>query len=321
MRRLQHQVTVLDPYLLLPSNRLLHAWVFQTGALFLDKSVLLGIIKAIGNTQFDVIWVDNGAGVLLSPTSVAELKRHVPVIINYTNDNPFVRRDRNRWRLYLQSLQEYTLLAVNRQQNADEARRLGAAKVFLHFMPADEVAHAARPVSDADRSRWGSEVCFVGTWMPERGPFLAALIQSGIPLAIWGNRWQKAREWPLLKRHWRGPAVDSDADYASAILCSKVCLGLLSKGNCDEHTTRSTEIPCLGSLLCAERTPEHLSLYREDEEAVFWDSAEECAEKCFALLRDDELRSRIARNGHQRCMLNGTLNQPTIERIISAALE
>src|SRR3984893_15402741 len=99
--------------------------------------------------------------------------------------------------------------------------------------------------------------------MPERGPFLARLIELGIPLTIRGNRWNKAKEWPLLENFWQGPGVYNDEDYAKAIQCAKVSLGLLSKGNRDQHTTRSMEIPSLQGLLCAERTREHESLYRE----------------------------------------------------------
>src|SRR5205814_1486 len=121
----------------------------------------------------------------------------------------------------------------------------------------------------ADHDRWQSEVLFVGTWMPERGPFLADLVKLGVPLAIYGTRWEKAREWKSLKSFWRGGWIEGD-DYARAIQCSRLCLGLLSKGNRDLHTTRSLEIPALGGVLCAERTDEHLALFREGLEAVYW---------------------------------------------------
>jgi len=73
-----------------------------------------------------------------------------------------------------------------------------------------------------------------------------------------------------------------------------------------------------GSVLCAERTEEHLAMYKEDEEAVFWDTPEECAQKCFALLANEERRQRIAEAGRERCISNGTLNEPVMERILDA---
>ena len=61
-------------------------------------------------------------------------------------------------------------------------------------------------------------------------------------------------------------------------------------------------------------------MYREDEEAVFWSSSEECAEKCFALLADQVIRERIARAGRERCIESGYLNEPIMEKILDALL-
>ena len=91
-----------------------------------------------------------------------------------------------------------------------------------------------------------------------------------------------------LKPYFKGQTLKGK-DYISAIQGSKICLGLLSKGNRDLHTTRTFEIPFIGSLLCAERTSEHLELFDENLEAVFWNSAEECAEKCKELLKNQLL--------------------------------
>lgn len=124
-----------------------------------------------------------------------------------------------------------------------------------------------------------------------------------------------------MKAFWRGPGLHEDRDYAAAILASKVCLGLLSKGNRDKHTTRSLEIPSLGGLFCAERTSEHLALYEEDREAVFWSSAEECAEKCLALLKDEPRRRAIAEAGHRRALKNGWFNEKVLARILERAME
>ena len=111
---------------------------------------------------------------------------------------------------------------------------------------------------------------------------------------------------------------DCGAELCESDSIRQICLGLLSKGNRDLHTRRSVEIPYIGSLLCAERTREHLTMYKEDEEAVFWDTPEECAQKCLALLADEEKRSRIAEAGHLRCMASDYLNEPVMRRILDA---
>jgi hypothetical protein len=170
-------------------------------------------------------------------------------------------------------------------------------------------------VTAEDAERWHSDVLFLGTWFPERGPFLVELIELGVPLTIRGANWQKAREWPALKPFFKGGQLQGD-DYALALQCAKVNLGLLSKGNRDLHTTRSLEIPSLGALLCAERTDEHLVMYREGEEALFWASAEECAKVCLDVLGDDERRKRIAAAGLARSIVNGNHNESAMNAIV-----
>lgn len=146
-----------------------------------------------------------------------------------------------------------------------------------------------------------SEVAFVGTWMrgERRDVFLRELRKKGVPISIWGARWQSSPLWSELKDVWRGPAL-SGRDYVAAIQGAKVCLGMLSKGNRDEHTTRSLEIPYANGLLCAERTPEHETLFKNNEQAVFWRDADECAQKCLELLGNDTRRAHIRMAGAHR---------------------
>ena len=237
----------------------------------------------------------------------------------YTIDDPFGGRDKMRWRQFFNALPNYDLLVVVRACNIQEAYNHGARKVLRVFMSADEVAHAPRQLTDEELHKWRSEVVFVGTAFPERGPFLADLIRLGVPLTLYGNRYERLPQWPLLRPYWRAADTGSTDGYARAISAAKLCLGLLSKGNRDQHTTRSMEIPSLGGLLCAERTPEHLTLYEEDREAVFWETPEECAMKCMRLLSDAPRREAIAVAGRQRYLQNPWRNMAVVESVLNAA--
>lgn len=314
LQRLGHEVHVINPVEFLKVNRLLSAWSWKTGALFLESLVGRWILSRVPAKRFDLVYVD--AGELVGPSLIREFKARYGPVINYNIDDPFGRRDGRRFRLYLKAVPAYDLMVVVRECNIAEAQSRGARDVLLVHRSADEVAHAPRPISEEDRKKWSAEVGFVGTWMPERGPFMAKLVALGVPLSIRGNRWQKAPEWPVLQPFWRGPGVVAEDDYAKAIQCSKVNLGLLSKENRDFETTRSFEIPHLGGAFCAERTPEHGRLYTEDQEAVFWSTPEECAAKCRLLLENDYLRASIAEAGRRRCVLNGTINEKIVDQII-----
>ena len=313
--RLGHAVMRIDPYNLFPFKNFVGRLIYYGGASLIEIYLKKKIRQIITKSRFDVIFVDNGELVGCNVLNI--LKQLSPIIINYNNDDPFGSRDKKKWRLYLEAVPHYDLLAVVRSVNVSEAYARGAKKVLRVFMAVDEL-DGPREITSQDRRRFPHEVLFIGTWMPERGSFLRELMQADVPLAMYGNSWQKAPEWPQLHAVWQGPAIYGD-DYLKAIQLAKISLGLLSKGNRDLHTTRTFEIPYCGGLLCAERTDEHLQLYQEDVEAVYWIDVKECIEKCRYLLNNDKMRQEIAENGRRRCLRNGIFNEPTLAKMMEAA--
>ena len=313
--RLGHRVRTIEPRRLLPDSSWIDRVEWHLGPGLLGGLVGAKLDRLIDGEKFDMAFADNGS--LLTPRSVRQLRRRCARIVNFNHDDPFGQRDRVRFSTYRRAVAEYDLVVVVRPPNVAEATGSGARKVLLHPMVSDEVAHAPRPLTPAIHAQWDSEVAFIGSWMPERGPFMLELVRRGVPLAIFGPNWQKAPEWPELQAHHRAEYLDGDA-YAYAVQCAKLSLGMLSKGNRDLHTTRSMEIPALGGLLCAERTVEHLAFYRENEEAVFWSDAGECATACLALLADAPRRARIAEQGRLRALRNGYTSENLIRKVIGA---
>lgn len=315
LTRLGHTLKLIEPAQFLPRAPLVPQWLYHAGAagagIFIDRP----IFEAVKTYRPELIWVDQGA--YLGAETIKTLRGFGAPIINYTIDDPFGGRDDKRFNRYRAALPYYDLLAVVREENVAEAYAHGARKVMRVWRSSDEIAHRPRPLKPAERERWASEVCFIGTWMPERGPFMAALIAAGIPLSIWGDHWRKAPEWNVIAPAWRGPGLYNPDDYAAIIQSAKLCLGLLSKGNRDRHTTRSMEIPALGGLLCAERTDEHMQLYREGVEAVFWSSVDECIATCKTLLTEDTLRTQIRQAGLTRFHVNRHSNEQVMASIIS----
>lgn len=315
LRRLGHRVEHLDLRRLLPATPWVDRITWRLGGHLLERWLLAALPPALGDRRFDLCYVDGGEWV--TPKVIQRLRRHAPRIVAYSIDDPFGSRDGPRYKALRMSQSCYDLQIVVRQQNATEAAVLGARRVLRVFMSADEVSHRPRLLDESDRATWGSEVLFLGTWFPERGPFMLELLQLGVPLTLRGPNWHKAPEWPQLKASWKGGAIAGD-EYAKAIQCAKINLGLLSKGNRDQHTTRSLEIPALSALFCAERTPEHTAMYREGVEALFWSDARECAAVCKAALADDALRDSIAQAGHARLRENGHYNETILAQILDA---
>jgi hypothetical protein len=312
--RLGHSVTAIDPRRLLTGRSWVDRIEWNLSPKVLAPFVEAKLRQRLEGRTFDLCWIDNGS--LISYRTVQYLRKRSGHVVNFNHDDPFGLRDRIRFQVYREAVPYYDLLIVVRESNVAEAIALGARSVLRTFMTADEVAHQPKAITSDILSKWKSEVAFIGTWMPERGPFMAKLVAAGIPLAIYGGGWEKAPEWHLLRSFHRFPNLTGN-EYAYAIQCADISLGLLSKGNRDQHTTRSMEIPYLGGLLCAERTPEHMQLYDEGIEAVFWDDAEECAQQCFDLLSKSEKRKQIAKKGQLRAQKNGITSEAVIARALA----
>ena len=304
--RLGHDVRTIDPYVSFGYAPQLMRWGFKTGYLGLERRISNYVLDEVGTDRFDVIWVDNGEQI--GASLVARLKPHATFVLNHNLDNPFSTRDRGRWRLFRKALPLYDLFVTPRRSTREAAQAHGARRAIALMFSADEKVHRRATLSDVDQQRFGSEVAFIGTWMPERGPFMKRLIERGIPLRIFGPRWEKAAEYPLLAPHLMSQSL-GDVDYVKAISGTKIALGLLSIGNEDLHTTRSMEIPAIGTLFCASRTSDHEALYIDGEEAVFFDDADSCAVACTALLRDPARRESIARAGFERAKRNNWFNE------------
>jgi spore maturation protein CgeB len=311
--RLGCRVCTIEPRALLPRSSWIDRVEWHLSPALLGSFVQRRLAEQLEGQRYDLAFIDNGS--LVTAATVRMLRRCCTHVVNFNHDDPFGARDRVRFAAYRGAVPEYDLLVVVRGVNVEEAKRCGARQVLLHPMVSDEVAHAPRPLTAELRARWQSEVAFIGSWMPERGPFLQELVNRGVPLAIYGPGWSKAPEWAELRKQHRADYLEGD-DYAYAVQCAKISLGLLSKGNRDQHTTRSMEIPALGGLLCAERTDDHRSFYQEGVEGVFWSDANECAQACGELLADPARREAIAASGHRRSVHNGYTSERLLRRLL-----
>lgn len=309
MQRLGHELHWIDPYDTISKDRLTSKYIRWTGGVGLWSYVGRQIFKQIHQT-YDVVFINGGS--LLGPKVVQQLKAISHKVVCYNNDDPFGGRDIQTWLALQKSIPFYNLLVFPRLVNVEEAKRVGATKAIRAWFTADEIEHAYT------EGQQRSKIVFVGTWFPGRDLFMQELLKDNVPLEIFGNSWEHAPLWPSIKNNHFGAGIEGQ-NYRNTLGGGTVCLGLLSKENRDLHTTRSIEIPAMGGLLLAERTQEHLELFKDGEEAVFWDSPQECAEKSKWLLEHPETARHIALAGHCKVKKLGLYNENFITQILTEA--
>ena len=269
---------------------------------------LLGVPEPF---QPRIVWIEKG--LTIEPATLRALRARWPraTLLNYAGDDMFNRR--NQSRQWWGGLPLYDLHVTTKNHNVPELRTAGAHAVFQVDKGFDPLVHRPMPVDAETVRRLGGDVGFIGWPEAERAGSILHLARHGIPVRVWGP-WARMRVvHPAVRVE--GRPLWSD-DYARAISAFRINLCFLRKANRDRHTTRSVEIPACGGFMLAERTDEHLALFEEDREAVYFSSDAELLDKVRWYLAHEEERARIAEAGRLRCWSGGYSYDRRLEQVL-----
>ncbi len=247
--------------------------------------------------NYDLIYVNSSSAAYIGKKLILNLKKKTKKIIVQINDNPFVNRDNKRWKLYLESAKYYDLTATPHKSRIRLGKRIGI-KNFLHTnYPYEKDVHCKKKLTKNEKRKLSCEIAIICTWFPERGIFFKKLIDYGLKVKIYGNRWDKDPNFSKIKSNIILGHVDHPM-YSKIIQSAKISICLPSVENIDGITRRSIEIPAIGTLLCAKKTKEHQNIFLENKEAIFFSSAKDCYRKCIYLLNNKKKLKTISRNGN-----------------------
>jgi spore maturation protein CgeB len=258
------------------------------------------------------IWVDKG--VWIYPETLQHLKKLTGAqAIHYTPDSQIVSQ---RSRHFMASIPLYDALVTTKEWEVDAYKAAGAKRVMLTYQGYDSRFFPRKP-RESERAVFDSDVCFVGHTQPHYAERLKALSSLNIQLRIWGDAWPPYAE----KHSWAQEIVAKGLwgeSYPAALACAKIGLGLLGKHIPETSTTRSFEIPAMGTFLLAERTALHQQLFDEGKEAEFFSSDEEMLDKARFYLAHDEARQQIAAAGRARCERSGYSSVELLRKIVES---
>lgn len=312
LRHLGHEVVPLD---VVPHARwggplagLFHRLQWGPPLIRLQRDVL----GQAARLRPDLVWIDKGTWIR---ARTLRRLREDAFTIHYTPDAAFRA---NRTRHFSSALPVYDLVVTTKAYEVDEYRRLGARELLFQYQGFDPAVTRPVEASAEERRRFEADVVFVGGYARGREKFLLPIAELGVDLAIWGG--QNWREVEELRPFFRGGPVGG-REYSLALGCAKIALGLLSPVVPDLSTTRTFEIPACGAFLLAPRTREHQDVFKEDSEAVFFESSDELVEKIRYYLGHDEARARVAEAGRRRCWHSGYRTEDRMREVMVRAEE
>ncbi|MBU4478977.1 MAG: glycosyltransferase, partial [Candidatus Omnitrophica bacterium] len=226
-----------------------------------------------------------------------------------TNDNPFSPlARRSMWRNFIKSINFFDIHFVFRKGNISDFYKHGAKNVFLlrpYFIPEDDFPINREEIGDD----YLCDVVFAGHYEDDgRAEALEAICRAGYKLKLYGGGWNKAlaklaSDSPLQALYPIQPATGRD--YNKAICGAKVALCFFSTLNKDVYTRRSFQIPAMKVAMLSEHSDDLEELFASGKEAVFFSDTEELLEQTRNLLRDAEIRERIANGGYSRVHRDG----------------
>lgn len=257
------------------------------------------------------VWVDKGRWIY--PKVLLQLKARTGAkLVHYTPD-PQLRHHKSRH--FDGCIPLYDLLATTKPFEMGLYKSAGARDVLLVLQGYDDRFAPVGPAAD-QRFELGSDVCFIGHCESHYAGRLRAASRATGRLRIWGPGWRRyahfhpwAREYVVADGIW-------GKRYPLALACSKIALGLLSKRIPETTTTRTFEIPAMGVLMLAERTDDHLSLFKEGVEAEFFSSDDELRDKIRYYLSHDKSRERLAAAGRKRSVLGKYHSRDQLAKVL-----
>jgi hypothetical protein len=315
LERLGHRVVPLNAYEYVPSNKLMAQIAGRLAVGPEVNRLNRDLLRMAERERPDLVWADKLLG--MQPRTLDTLRAMGIATVSYMIDNAFGPRKDPGWRMYMKAIPHYDLHVVQRDANIADLKARGARDAIKIQTAYEPTIHFPPPAgwSDANRDR---EVSFIGTPYDDRAEFLTRLWRDyGIKVTISGTErfWRKALAADAFAAMFRDGEL-FQKDYREGIWRSRINLSFLTHANQDEFAHKTFEIAGCGSFLLAERSQGHSERFREDEEAVFFSTIEECVAKIRRWLPDEAGRARIAAQGAARAQAGGYHNDEQVAAIL-----
>ncbi len=247
----------------------------------------------------DLVYVSSGH--LCRPETLEELRSlRIPSVCMYYD--PVWDQTRGS---FASCVRLYDALLTPRGWQAEEFRKSGGRHVMHIRFGCEPTVHRPMNASPLAHDRYGAQVSLISSYRPHRASVLEQVLNRGSDMRfkIWGGLWDGAPSGARYLRHWQRRTVQED-EMVAIYATSDIGLHFVhrepnsansSERQGDQHNSRSFQIPACGkAIMVAPRTEEHCAFFEEDQEAVFFDGADELADKLAFWLSPEREAARRA---------------------------
>ena len=252
---------------------------------YLINKQLLSTVKKLKPQIIFLLKADN-----IFSSTLRAIKKTDPTVrlINFYPDNPFVFWNGNSNTNVLESLPYYDDFLIWSSMLVPVLESAGCKRVHYFPLGFDGDLFAIDSIA-IPSDRYQTDVCFVGTWEPERERWLSDVCQR-LPnqaVAIWGDLWSAhIRPGHILYEKIRGNAIYG-TDMIRIFQQSKIVLNFIRQQNASAHNMRTFEVPACKAFLLTQRTKEQAQeLFQEGYSIECFESIDELIVKIEKFIDD-----------------------------------
>lgn len=290
-----------DPYFCQPTGKWLNAIERRVfiGSRFWKSNFALQMFCR--DRRPDVVWIDKGFWVW--PSTLKVLRENGAFLVHHNTDSlsPGRWRHKSAYLLMRRTLPLFDLYFTTNTQDYRALSGKESPHTELTYIGYDQTRFDNSPIPPSIKEQWNNELLFVGHYELRTEAGIMALIDQGLPVSVYGDGWNRAKECNRFRGHVNFRALDNE-EYVYALKSTKIGICFVSELNGNQTAGRSFEIPACGTFLLAMRTRQHMECYMEGKEAEFFGNHQELVQKARYYLEHDDQRKEIARLGHQRCV-------------------
>lgn len=170
----------------------------------------------------------------------------------------------------------------------------------------DPDIHKPMELTEEEKKRYGTDICFVGSMYPERVELFETLTEFN--LSIWGPGWERLDINSPLKRHIKGGSVTPDT-WVKIYNASKIVINYMghygeniAEDRVYQASPRVFETLACGSFQMVDAKRDVVTLFKSGEHLVCFKETGEVKDLVRYYLKHPQERKKIARQGYNEVL-------------------
>lgn len=241
----------------------------------------------------------------IQPKTLLAIKKQCSsYLVNFYPDSPFALWNGNSTVNIVKGIAVYDHFLIWSHELIPALISAGCKQIsYFPFAFDNELFAQNIIITEKDQRYFSSDVCFVGTWEPERAQWLDIICKKlpFLTLAIWGNEWfNNVPPTSVLYNKIRGNAIYG-MTMRKAFACSKIILNFIRRQNIQAHNMRTFEVPASKTFLLTQRTYDQATLlFKEGESIACFATPDELMQKIIFYINNEQERDIIVQNSFLR---------------------